>query len=349
MAKQWYHKVGFETYPLDPRSNPNLIGVEDIESKLISYIQQGNMCLLCGLTGTGKTSMLQKVMNSPELKNFEFLFISSDGIKKDKEIMALVKEKMSILQKILFKKPKNMVILLDECQVASRILTESIKSKWNEAYETGDKVIQSVVVSQIPSRLNSNFSGSFMDRLGKRVVKMRKLAPKDLKDVLYRRLQLNAKKNLIDKFEKKALDFLVKSCDGSVRQLLEYTDVVLREIDRLDPQALSNSRFKISQENVFTFLQASGLVVETRYEYDSKTTFKEVFKSEKLSKAVEMFDEFNVLNTVQLAEKLDASKRVAQTIIKKLEKEGAILISHSEDKDKFYVLTPRMKHEVVRD
>ena len=349
MAKQWYHKVGFSSYPLDPRSNPNLVGVSDIEEKLVSYIQQGNMCLLCGLTGTGKTSMLQKVMHNPDLKSFEFLYISSDGIKKDKEIMALVKEKMSILDRILFRKPKNMVILLDECQVASRILTESIKSKWNETYGDGEKVIQSVVVSQIPSRLNSNFSGSFMDRLGKRVIKMRKLRPIDLKNVLEIRLKVSPKKNLIDKFEKNALDFLVKSCDGSVRQLLEYADVVFREIDSLDSSALTNPKFKISKENVFTFLQASGLVVESVNEYNSKVSFKNIFQSQKLLKAIEMFDEFNVLSVVQLAEKLDSTKRVAQTIIRKLEDEGAVMISHSENKDKFYVLTPRMKHEVVRD
>ena len=230
MVKQWYQKLGFKKYPLDPRSNPNLVAVDHIEERLVNYIQQGNMCLLCGLTGSGKTSMLQRVMQSKGLKSFDFIYISADGIKKDKDIGDLVKDKMSILDRILFRKPKNLVILLDECQVASRILTESIKSKWNEVYDSGDKIVHSVVVSQIPSRLSSNFSGSFMDRLGKRVIRMKKLTANELKEVLKVRLQLKNKKNYIDKFDPKALDLLVKSCSGSVRQLLEYTDSILERL-----------------------------------------------------------------------------------------------------------------------
>lgn len=348
MANQWYNKLGFSKYPLDPRSNPNLIGVDDIESKLVSYIQQGNMCLLCGLTGSGKTSMLQKIMRNSALRGFEFFYVSADGIKKDKDISDLVKQKMSIFDRILFKKPKNIVILLDECQVASRILTESIKSKWNEVYKSGDKVIHSVVVSQIPSRLTSNFSGSFMDRLGKRVLKMKKLKPKYLKEVLRDRLMCGRVSH-IKKFEPSALDFLVKCCSGSVRQLLEYADTVFREVDRLDPTALTNKKFRISKENVFTFLQESGLIVDDKNHLGIRATFKKVFTTPRLNKAVEMFEEFGVMDTILLAEKLDVKYNSASRTVKDLLDEGAIMISHSENKKKFFVLTPRMKHEMVAD
>lgn len=348
MVKQWYQKLGYSKYPLDPRSNPNLVAVEDIEKKIVTYILQGNMCLLCGLTGSGKTSMLQKIMSSSQLKDFDFLYISADGIKKDRDITDLVKEKMSLLDKILFKKPKNLVILLDECQVASRNLTESIKSKWNEVYSSGDKVIHSVVVSQIQSRLTSNFSGSFMDRLGKRVIKMKKLQPSELKNVLTTRLKLGDS-NLVDKFNVDALNLLVKSCSGSVRQLLEYTDTILREIDRLDSTALQEDSFKITKENVFTLLQESGLISGTKDSLNNKIEFKKIFNSQKLKKAVEMFEEFGVMDAVLLAEKMDVTFATSKKYIKQLQDEHAIMISHTEDKIKFYVLTPRMKHELVAD
>ena len=349
MVKQWYQKLGFKKYPLDPRSNPNLVAVDHIEKRLITYIQQGNMCLLCGLTGSGKTSMLQKIMSSKDLRGFDFLFISADGIKKDKDINELVKQKMSILDRILFRKPKNLVILLDECQVASRNLTESIKSKWNEVYNSGDKVVHSVVVSQIPSRLTSNFSGSFMDRLGKRVIRMKKLTAKELKEVLRIRLKLNDKKNYVDKFEPKALDLLVRSCSGSVRQLLEYADSIFREIDRLDPNALLDSKFIINKDNVFTLLQESGLIVDSKDSLNNKIEFKKIFNSKNLMKAIEMFEEFGIMDAILLAEKLDVTYATANKTIKRLQEEGAIMMSHSENKKKFYVLTPRMKHELVEE
>ncbi len=345
---QWHQKVGFKKYPLDPRSNPDLIAVDDIEETLVTYIKQGNMCLLCGLTGSGKTSMLQKIMSNTGLKNFEFLYISADGIKKDKDITDLVKDKMSLLERILFRKPKNLIILLDECQVASRVLTESIKSKWNEIYDSGDKVIHSVVVSQIQSRLTSNFSGSFMDRLGKRIIKMKKLKPSELKLVLEKRLKID-NYNLIDKFNKNALDLLVKSCSGSVRQLLEYTDTIFREIDKIDSSCLLDKDFKISVEHVFTLLQESGLIVEDKDEFENKITFKEIFNSPNLMKAIEMFEEFGVMDIVLLAEKLDVTYNTAKKHIAKLVENDAIMISHTENKIKFYVLTPRMKHELVSE
>jgi ribosomal protein S25 len=187
-----------------------------------------------------------------------------------------------------------------------------------------------------------------MDRLGKRIVRMKKLKPKDLVNVLEIRLK-QGKKNVIDKFDKAALNFLVKNCGGSVRQLLEYTDTVFREIDNLDSNALKNPNFTISKENVFTFLQDSGLVVDDVNEMRIKQSFKKVFSSKRLRKAVEMFEEFNILDAILLAEKLDVTHATAQRIIKDLEKEGAIMISHTENKKKFYVLTPRMKHELVED
>lgn len=348
MAKQWFQKLNFKQYPLDSRSNPDLVGVEDIEEKLLSYISQGNMCLLCGLTGTGKTSMIQRIMQRPELKGFETLYISADGVKKNKDIVDLVKEKMSILDKILFRKPKNLVIFLDECQLATRQLTESIKSKWNETYGSGDKVIHSVVVCQIDSRLQSNFSGSFMDRLGKRVLRMKKLKQPELKEILRRRLD-NGKVNHIEKFNQDALDFLVRNCDGSVRQLLEYTDAIFREIDKVDETSLKDASFKITKENVFTLLQSSGLVVPDKNAFKKKIHFKKVFSSERLKKAIEMFEEFGTMNTVLLAEKLDVPKARAQAAIRDLLKEDAIMVSHTEDREKYYVMTPRMKHELVSE
>lgn len=348
MAKQWFEKLKFKHYPLDSRSNPDLVGVDDIEQKLLSYILQGNMCLLCGLTGTGKTSMIQKIMIRPELKSFNTLYVSADGLKKDKDIVDLVKEKMSILDLILFKKPKNVIIFLDECQLATRQLTESIKSKWNETYSSGDKVIHSVVVCQIDSRLQSNFSGSFMDRLGKRVLRMKKLKASELEEILRRRLN-NGKINYVDKFKKEALDFLIKNCDGSVRQLLEYTDTIFREIDKLDASSLKDDSFKITKDHVFTLLQTSGLVVPDKNVFKKKINFNKVFNSAKLTKAVEMFEEFGIMNVVLLAEKLDVTKARAQAVIRDLLRENAIMISHIENKERYYVLTPRMKHELTSE
>ena len=106
----WFHKLGFKQFPLDPRSNPDLIGVEDIEQRLTNYIQQGNMCLLSGFTGSGKTSMLQRIQKNPELSEYRFVFISADGVKKGYLIDDAIKDARSIIEMLSFRKPKNLVI-----------------------------------------------------------------------------------------------------------------------------------------------------------------------------------------------------------------------------------------------
>ncbi|MFT4311625.1 MAG: hypothetical protein ACMXYF_00150 [Candidatus Woesearchaeota archaeon] len=340
----WYQTLGFSSYPLDPRSNPNLIGVSDKEEELVNYIRSGTMCLLSGFTGSGKTSMLERVSKRKDLSQFRFIFISADGVKKNYDIQDAIKEARSFVDLITFKKPRNIVVLLDESHLANRILTESIKSKWNYIYPDGTKMIQSVVVSQIESQLGTNFSGSFVDRLGKRVVKMRRLTHEELQEVLRLRLD-NGKQNYIDYFAKSGLNFLCTSADGSVRQLLEYTDVLFRKLVEMD--AFAKDDFEIDKPVVFNLLQASGLVSEQKPKFN-KGQFDKVLANKRYMAAVEMFEQFGALSCVTLAEKLDVTKQTAQKLLRELKQKEVILQSHIEDGEECFVLTPRVKHELVR-
>ncbi len=345
---QWYKQLGFSQYPLDPRSNPNLIGVDGIQEQITQYILQGNMCLLAGFTGSGKTSMLQKISRSSELKDFRFIFISADGVKKNYDIDDAIKSSKSFVELITFQKPRKVVVLLDESHLANRILTESIKSKWNFVYPNGDKMIQSVIVSQIEPKLGTNFSGSFIDRLGKRVVQMRRLTFGELQAVLDLRLN-TGKHNYVSNFTKSGLDFLTKSADGSVRQLLEYTDAIFRKLCNLQPSPfLENTDFKIDQPVVFNILQEAGLAVYEKNSLAKKGNFEKLLKIKRFKNAIEMFDQFGTLSPVTLAEKLDVTKATSQKLINELKKKDALVESHSEDDESFFVLTPRLKHELVK-
>lgn len=342
----WYKTLGFQRYPLDPRSNVNLIGVEHIQKKLEDYILQGNMCLICGFTGSGKTSMLKRVSQSPRMKQFEFVYISADGIKKEYDIDDALWDKRSFIKRLLRTKPKNLIILLDESHLANRILTESIKSKWNTEYEDGTKAIQSVIVSQIEDRLGTNFSGSFADRLGQRIIIMPKLTKDELKEVLKIRLN-NGSRNFVDAFDQDALTLLTDSADGSVRQLLEYADAVFTHHEGISSgNPLLNPDYRISKEAVFNILQTSELVALDRF--SKKESFETVRESPKLNKAIEMFQQFGALSAVTLAEKLNVKYDSAKRTILDLKKAGAILFAHADDGEDFFVLSPRMQHELTK-
>jgi energy-coupling factor transporter ATP-binding protein EcfA2 len=343
----WFSDLGFQKYPLDPRSNPDLIGVSDAEERLANYIAQGNMCLLCGFTGSGKTSMLKRIQQLPELQKYRFVFISADGVKKNYLIEDAIKDKRSFVERFTFQKPRNLIILLDESHLANRILTESLKSKWNFTYPNGEQMIHSVVVSQIEPRLGTNFSGSFIDRLGRRVVQMRRLKVEELKEVLATRLTHNDK-NLVNKFEDEGLTFLIKSADGSVRQLLEYTNAVLEGLHKMDPEKLKDEEFKIDRNLVFNVLQQADLPMYEKSMAASKGVFDKLLDNKKMRPAIEMFEQFDAMSGVTLAEKLDQTKKEADYIIIELEKKEAILYSHTDEGEKFYVLTPRLKYMLTK-
>lgn len=344
----WYKELGFRNYPLDPRSNPNLIGVDKQEEELVNYITQGNMCLLCGFTGSGKTSMLRRIQKNPKLKGMQFVFISADGVDKQYQIDDAIKDSKSFVDMLLFRKPRKIVVLLDESHLANRILTESIKSKWNYVYPNGDKMIQSVIVSQIDSQLGTNFSGSFIDRLGHRKVQMRRLEPEELVQVLRQRMH-NGSRNWADLFDEEGVLYLAKSADGSVRALLEYADVIYRKLDEMPEKPLEKKGFRIEKSTVFNLLQTSGLTVYDKSKDGAKHKFTKILGNERLREAIDMFEKLGAISAVNLAEKLDKHKKEALEIIQELMDHEALVESHRDDDgEPYYVLAPMLRRELIK-
>jgi Cdc6-like AAA superfamily ATPase len=343
----WYKQLNFAKYPLDPRSSPNLVGTQAIETQISEYILQGNMCLLSGFTGSGKTSMLLRLSKSQKFKDYSFIFISADGIKKDYDFTDAFSDSQSFVDKLLFKKPRNVIVLLDESHMANRILTESIKSKWNYVYGDGTRMIQSVVISQIEPQLGTNFSGSFIDRLGHRIVQMPRLNSEQLSQVLQARLD-NGQKNYAKSFNPEGMEFLAKSSDGSVRQLLEYTDTIFRSLCQMNPNPLLADDFIIDKPMVFNLLQQSGLAVDEKTLLASKGQFEKILGQKRLRNAIEVFEQFGTLSAELLAEKLDVTKRTSLEIISELEEADGVIYSHADNDQRFYVLTPRLRHQLVK-
>jgi len=282
----------------------------------------------------------------PDLAHLKFIYISADGVKKDFDVSDAIEEHKSFWDRIRFTKPRNMVIMLDECHMATRNLTESIKSKWNFLYPDGEKFIQSVIVCQISNKLSTNFSGSFADRLGSRTLEMPRLSKDQLKQVLQNRLKMKSR-DFADAFTKDAMDFLVTNADGSVRQLLEYTDAVFRAHTTFDENPLLKWDYKIAKEMVFNALQMSGIIIKEKKSSKIQYLLKKIKKSKRYTKAIEMFEQFGTLSPVELAEKLDTSKNNSESILRQLKKWDAIVMSHEDDNAKFYVLSPRLQHELT--
>ena len=336
----WYEKLGFTGNPLDVRSNSNLVGVEDIEENLINYIKSGQICMIYGFTGSGKTSMLERIQKKLNLEEYKFIFISGDRIKPEHDLEKDLQEGRNFFEKLIRRKPRNYVILLDESHELSRYVTETVKGLWNVKADD-DYGIHSVVISQIQPKLQTNFSGSFKDRVGNKSLRMKKLSRLQLKEVLSNRLSIN-ETDYSKKFDHDALDLIISSSGGSVRNLLDMFSHVFMYLNKFEENPLFKEE-KINKTQVFNILSTMGVKMVDQ----EISPFQDILNSEKMQETITIMRDLGSFDTMKLANALKVSKSNASKIIHTLRKNNAIIFSHKEGKHKNWVLSPRLRHESV--
>jgi len=336
----WYEKLGFTENPLDVRSNSNLVGVDDIEESLFNYIKSGQICMIYGFTGSGKTSMLERVKQKEDLQEYKFIFISGDRIKPEHDLEKDLDSGRNFFDKLIRRKPRNYVILLDESHELSRYVTETVKGLWNTKGDD-DYGVHSVVISQIQPKLQTNFSGSFKDRVGNKSLRMKKLSRLQLKEVISNRLTIN-EIDYSKRFEHDALDLIISSSGGSVRSLLDMLSHVFLYLDKFEENPLFGED-KINKNQVFNILSTMGIKMIDQ----EISPFQEILSSEKMQETIVVMRDLGSFDTLKLATALKINKSNASKIIHTLRKNNAIIFSHKEGKHKNWVLSPRLRHESV--
>ncbi|MDD5253776.1 MAG: ATP-binding protein [Candidatus Nanoarchaeia archaeon] len=214
--KPWYKRYGFKENPFDIKFNPNLIGVEEEQKKLMDYVVGGNVCFVTGESGTGKTSLLKWL--ELKVKNHTPVYVDCEGIDEEFNFERYLKQHNTLFRSFFKEYPKNVVILLDEAQVAKDTLKGLLKIHWENGY------VKSVVITQIP-RLD-NFSNAMKARIGGRVIQMKGLTRKNAKALLEARTK---GKPL---FTDDGATYLIDKANGIPRKFLELCERVCIELDR---------------------------------------------------------------------------------------------------------------------
>ncbi|WP_231433943.1 RuvB-like domain-containing protein [Candidatus Nanopusillus massiliensis] len=94
----WWKEYGFSKNPLDIRPNENLVGVDDIIKKVKDSIINGEIFLLYGPIGSGKTSLAFKIKKDLS-DDYNVIYINGE-YEKDKDIDEIIEENKYI--KFLF-------------------------------------------------------------------------------------------------------------------------------------------------------------------------------------------------------------------------------------------------------
>jgi replication-associated recombination protein RarA len=238
----WWKKYGFSKNPLDIRPSEDLVGVDDIIKKVKDSIINGEIFLLYGPIGSGKTSLAFRIKK--ELSDdYNVIYINGE-YEKDKDIDEIIEKNKYI--KFLFFKFENklpIVLILDEYYNFSEDVSKKLK------YLYDNRIAHSIMLIQ-PSPQIMNATLSFLNRLYRKIEM--KFPPED--EILK---LINKKLKGRVKIDEKILRNIIRRNNNNVRQIfIELNNLLEEGIDNINKELeeikniendikLSNTQIKI--------------------------------------------------------------------------------------------------------
>ena len=235
--------------PFSIKANPNVIGFEKEKKLLAQYIRSGDVCFLTGPTGVGKSSLLLWIKNN--LNPYNVFYIDAADVEKSFGIKEFLKNSRRGFDRFRTY-PKNTVVLLDESQDCDYELQKALKLHWDHGH------IKSIVITQINQNLK-NFSDSFKDRIGRRVIELDKLNKPDAINLI--NLRLGNKKL----FDEKAIEKIIEIADYIPRKILEFCELVYlknkdkKKIELVDVKEVLAKKTKLRKSKLSTENQINKL------------------------------------------------------------------------------------------
>jgi len=210
----WWKKYGFSKNPLDIRPNEDLVGVDDIIKKVKDSIINGEIFLLYGPIGSGKTSLAFKIKRDLS-DRYNLIYINGE-YERDKDLKEIIEKNK--YNKFLFFKFENklpIVLILDEYYN----FPEDVSKKLKYLYD--NRIVHSIMLIQ-PSPQIMNATLSFLNRLYRKIEM--KFPPEDEILKLINK-KLKGRVNL----DERILRNLIRKNNNNVRQIFIELSNLLEE------------------------------------------------------------------------------------------------------------------------
>jgi MoxR-like ATPase len=216
----WWKKYGFFKNPLDIRPNEDLIGVDDIIKKIKDSIINGEIFLLYGPIGSGKTSLAFKIKRDLS-DRYNVIYVNGE-YERDKDLGEIIEKNK--YNKFLFFKFENklpIVLILDEYYN----FPEDVSKKLKYLYD--NRIVHSIMLIQ-PSPQIMNATLSFLNRLYRKIEM--KFPPEDEILKLINK-KLKGRVNL----DERMLRNLIRKSNNNIRQIfIELNNLLEGGIDNLN-------------------------------------------------------------------------------------------------------------------
>jgi len=168
----WSDELGFESNPfeLNPlKTDFNLVGREEEAKEILYRIASGSMSVIEGKVGVGKTSVLKHAIDNFKGEG-KVIYVDGNILNKRLNVNELIK-----------KKPKGMILLLDNVQNLSKKNNVRIKYYYDEDY------IKSIVFTTTDYGL-VKFTDSIKGRIGNNIIKLKDLTQSNSLEIVKNRL-----------------------------------------------------------------------------------------------------------------------------------------------------------------
>ncbi len=212
---QLFFKSKKNPYSIKP--NTNLVGLEDKKLLLKKHVGCGNICFLNGPAGTGKSSLLKWIQSN--LKGHKVVYLDGKGIDEYFDLNKHLLQQRNFLQKLFKIKPKNIVLLVDEAQDCLQSFINTLQTSWD------NNKVKGMIITQISSDI-SHFPPSFKERIGKKIVRLRRLNEDEVLELI------NLRTNGKHPFDEEAVSLIAEKADYIPRRALEICEMAYNQLNK---------------------------------------------------------------------------------------------------------------------
>ncbi|MGM5488927.1 MAG: AAA family ATPase [Nanobdellota archaeon] len=229
---KWYQELGFKNNPLESnplRSQEEPYGYDDEIEKLGYYVESGNAVMIEGPEGSGKTLLLGQIINGFGGKG-KIIYLDGNKVNRRIDISNLLIGNQSLVRRMLKKRPKGMILLLDNAIALPRKSYELLQYYFDQDY------IKSIVITTTDHK-KLDLPGSMIDRIGSRIFKTKPLSMEEAVELVLDRLNQ-------DLISKDNLEKLYILSDKNMKQFLFNCEKVLKymvdnDLEEIDFKTIS--------------------------------------------------------------------------------------------------------------
>ncbi len=230
--RTWYHQLGFFNNPfsIKPAAFHNeILGHNGLVDEVLDKVRSGNILFIDGEYGTGKTTILKKIINEFGGRR-KVVYYSCNRSENGLEVEKLSKGARGFFGKLLGSQPKDLILLLDEVQELSPEDSEELHHHFDEG------VFKSIILVGKDFK-KIKFGNGLKGLIGKNIIRMKKFNNEEA--VKFIRKRIGNLKILSDDIIK----ILNKKADGNPRRLLKACEEVSK-------YAIENFEDEVTEEIV---------------------------------------------------------------------------------------------------